>query len=33
MAGLGLVVMLMLFVTWNDLLRFDIVGYLGSLIG
>ncbi len=32
-AGLSLVVMLMLFVTWNDLMRFDIVGYLGSLIG
>ncbi|WP_420565259.1 RIP metalloprotease RseP [Thalassobaculum sp.] len=32
-AGLSLVVMLMLFVTWNDLMRFDIVGYLGSLVG
>jgi regulator of sigma E protease len=32
-AGLSMVVMLMLFVTWNDLMRFDIVGYLGSLIG
>lgn len=32
-AGLGMVVMLMLFVTWNDLMRFDIVGYLGSLVG
>jgi len=32
-AGLTMVVMLMLFVTWNDLMRFDIVGYLGSLIG
>lgn len=32
-AGLATVVMLMLFVTWNDLMRFDIVGYLGSLIG
>ena len=32
-AGLSLVIMLMLFVTWNDLMRFDIVGYLGSLIG
>lgn len=32
-AGLSMVVMLMLFVTWNDLMRFDVVGYLGSLIG
>ncbi|MCR9070323.1 MAG: RIP metalloprotease RseP [Alphaproteobacteria bacterium] len=32
-AGLSMVVMLMLFVTWNDLMRFDIVGYIGSFIG
>jgi regulator of sigma E protease len=32
-AGLTTVVTLMLFVTWNDLMRFDVFGYIGSFIG
>ena len=33
MAGLTLVIALMLFVTWNDLIQLNVVGYLGSLLG
>lgn len=32
-AGLSLVMALMLFVTWNDLVRLQVVDYLGSLLG
>ncbi|NQW09679.1 MAG: RIP metalloprotease RseP [Alphaproteobacteria bacterium] len=32
-AGLSLVVALMLFVTWNDLVRLQVVDYIGSLLG
>ncbi|MEQ8398573.1 RIP metalloprotease RseP [Thalassobaculum sp.] len=33
MAGLTLVIALMLFVTWNDLVQLNVVTYLGSLLG
>jgi regulator of sigma E protease len=33
MAGLTLVIALMLFVTWNDLIHLKVVEYIGSLLG
>lgn len=33
MAGLTLVIALMLFVTWNDLVQLNVVGWVGSLLG
>lgn len=33
MAGLTLVIGLMLFVTWNDLVQLNVVEYIGSLLG
>jgi len=33
MAGLSLVIALMLFVTWNDLIHLKVVEYIGSLLG
>ena len=33
MAGLTLVIALMLFVTWNDLVQLNVVEYLDSLLG
>ena len=33
MAGLTLVLALMLFVTWNDLVQLNVVEYIGSLLG
>lgn len=33
MAGLTLVIALMLFVTWNDLVQLNVVQYIGSLLG
>jgi len=33
MAGLSLVIALMLFVTWNDLIHLNVVEYIGTLLG